>query len=589
MDTLKSLFSIFLLAVLPLSMFAQKADLVVYGKIYTANSTDDIAEAMAIKDGKYLFVGDRKKVRKYIGRQTEVVEHDTNHLITPGFTDGHAHRFFMDPINDEHPQDVVSIDDSKEDVLRKVGTYLNKHPQVKYLHVQGINNKLCEEPITRDVLDSISADKPICILDASGHRGFFNTAALKRAFNPQEMYSFDVDAPLPADFRMPGGDIFCFAQNHPLAGTINGYLTEEIMHYVVRHIISPNTDFDTFCKRILQIRDVLHSMGYTNYVDAISNSYTTDIPWRALKALDDKGELQMNVVTNYDLFVWDKQLTKTLDEVADWKEMYGTKHFKPTNIQFFIDGTPQAATALISKPYFNLKNQNNDYCGLQLWDDKALLNLVVEANQRGLVCHPHTMGDLAVHKVIQTYIKAAEITGKKMRNNVTHVRGISKEDIRLAASFDIAVVGGTMLHAPFFNNASEWQNFTDEEIAWHGYPLKSIVEGGARLCSHTETFGVDNTFTSGYRVLSASVAGTLDPGETPYNPSELLTPVQALRTMTINGAWQMGLEKERGSIEVGKYADFTIADGDILTCEKNKIAAIKILATYFEGKMVNGK
>lgn len=51
----------------------------------------------------------------------------------------------------------------------------------------------------------------------------------------------------------------------------------------------------------------------------------------------------------------------------------------------------------------------------------------------------------------------------------------------------------------------------------------------------------------------------------------------------------MGLEKERGSIEVGKYADFTIADGDILTCEKNKIAAIKILATYFEGKMVNGK
>lgn len=103
-------------------------------------------------------------------------------------------------------------------------------------------------------------------------------------------------------------------------------------------------------------------------------------------------------------------------------------------------------------------------------------------------------------------------------------------------------------------------------------------------CYFYVTFGVDNTFTSGYRVLSASVAGTLDPGETPYNPSELLTPVQALRTMTINGAWQMGLEKERGSIEVGKYADFTIADGDILTCEKNKIAAIKILATYFEGK-----
>lgn len=560
-----------------------------FGKIYTANSKDDIVEAMALKDGKYLFVGDRKKACKYIGRHTEVVEYEANHLITPGFTDGHAHRFFMEPECDEHSQNVITVDDSKENILLKVRTYLNKHPQIKYLHVQGINNDLFEEPITRDMLDSISIDKPICILDASGHRGFFNTAALKCAFNAKEMYAIDVDAPLPADFHMPGGDIFCFGQNHPLAGTINGYLTEEIMHYVVRHVINHNTDFNAFCKRILQIRDVLHSMGYTNYVDAISNSYTTDLPWRALKALDDLGELKMNVISNYDLFVWDKQLTKTLDEVANWKEKYGTKHFKPTNVQFFIDGTPQAATALISKPYFNLKDKNSNYCGLQLWNDDALLNLVVEANQRGLICHPHTMGDLAVHKFIQTCIKAAEITGKKVRNNVTHVRGISKEDIRLAANLGIAVVGGTMLHAPFFNKPLEWQNFTDKDIAWHGYPLKSIVEGGARLCSHTETFGVDNTFTSGYRVLSASVAGILEPGETPYNPSELLTPVQALRTITINGAWQMGLENERGSIEVGKYADFTIADGDILTCEKSKIAAIKILATYFEGKKVYGK
>lgn len=576
----------FIFVVIPISVFAQKADMVVFGKIYTANNNDDVVEAMAIKDGKYLFVGDRKKARKYIGQQTALVEYDCHQLITPSFTDGHAHRFFMEPVCDEHPQDMITFDDTKESILRKVEQYLSEHPNIKYLHAQGFNNALCENPITRDILDNISTQLPICLIDASGHRGFFNTAALKRAFSPLQMYSFDVEEPMPTNFQMAGGDIFCFDKGHPMAGTVNGYLTEEIMHYVVRHIISPNTDVDAFCNRILQIRDIMHSMGYTNYVDAITNSYTTDIPWQALKILDDKGELQMNVISNYDIFTWDKQLTKTLDEVADWKMRFGTRHFNPTNIQFFIDGTPQAATALISKPYFNLKDKSHDYCGLQLWSDEALLNLVVEANNRGIICHPHTMGDLAVHKVINTYIKAAEITHKKLRNNVTHVRGIGKEDIRLAADLGIAVVGGTILHAPYFNKASEWQKFTDRDIAHNGYPLKSIVEGGARLCNHTETFGVDNTLTSGYHVLSVSVAGILKPGETPYNPSELLTPLQALRTITINGAWQMGLEKERGSIEVGKYADFTVADGDILTCDRDKISAIQILATYFEGKRV---
>ena len=115
--------------------------------------------------------------------------------------------------------------------------------------------------------------------------------------------------------------------------------------------------------------------------------------------------------------------------------------------------------------------------------------------------------------------------------------------------------------------------------------MKSFFDNDILVSQCTDT-PADNGINYPFYCMEVAVTGKYEPGMDAFQPEELIDRYQFLQAMTYNGAWQLHLEKERGSIEEGKYADFVILDEDVLTCDVQSIKDVQVLKTFFEGREV---
>lgn len=215
--------------------------------------------------------------------------------------------------------------------------------------------------------------------------------------------------------------------------------------------------------------------------------------------------------------------------------------------------------------------------------------------------HVHTSGDAATTQVVNAMVNANSVKKEGVKNSLAHCFGLTNETMDLMAQYNIATATniGWRNYIKSINGVDKEQdiidNFSSYEWFVHGYPLKSQLEKGIVLTSSTDypsnAFGPTNILD----IIELAVNGTMDITHAnfpegaqiaPFATSELISFAQALDVMTINGAKLLGIANERGSIEVGKYADFIFINKDISTCAKDKIHEGKIESVYFEGEKV---
>ena len=316
----------------------------------------------------------------------------------------------------------------------------------------------------------------------------------------------------------------------------------------------------------------------------------------ALKKLDDAGELKINLAGCYNIKSFDADIYQTrVDEVADIVKKYSGTHFNPGYIKLFADGVVEAGTGWIIGEYNNAESGKEH--GNIIWNQEELNAITQYANGKDILIHTHSYGDAACKATLDAYIASNKANGSEYRNCLAHVRNIQSADVIRAAENKIPIAENLIWHTDY--NESDPDDFATkqyilgyvpEDIYYSGYPMKSLIENGVVMSSSTDAPAAESVVGSIVNVLEIATTGIApqDNGKA-FGKNELLTVREALKSLTINGAWQLGLENERGSVKAGKYADFVILDKNILDYEGEQLRTIgdtKILNTYFEGENV---
>ena len=543
------------------------ADLVVYGKIYTAED-NQIVEAFAVKDGKYVYVGDKAGAEAFIEEgKTEVVDYTDKGLVMPGCGNAHAHYSLGYAI-----QSVGTVMSRETDVDKFIKEIVPA--AVKKAKDNGANvifgsgwemMKFPKDLCYRKMLDEVCSDIPIYFADEEGHKGLANTILLKKAGLIKE----DGTA---GKTEVRGGEIVLDADGVP-----TGYVKEQAGTYV-RSFLDNEYLFsvDVAKANMAGIQEQLLSEGYTMYQDGYSSYFFNDNFYKAAQQMDQAGEMQFVLGTAWELDSW-MDVDKTLDKAAATKK-YESAHIRTNWLKMFMDGTVESGTGFVDPLY------PDNHQGIPNWSEEELTDITRKANERGITMHVHVMGNKGVERIVNAYVKAGK---KELRNTLVHVYSVSEPDYQRMADNNIYVTSGMLWHHADSALQEELLRILPEGLKDKGYPMKSFFDHGVNVSSHSDFPALCGAPDDPFGIMEIVVTGVYYPEQAkPWWTEECLTREQALTALTINVAKQMFLENERGSIKEGKYADFLLVTKDVLTCPVTEIHEAKPAATYFEGKKV---
>ncbi len=544
-----------------------KAELVVLGKIFTSEE-NNLAEALAIKDGKYIYVGDRNGVKELIDDgKTQVIDYTNKGMVMPSCGNAHAHYLMGYAMLSVGA--LIEADDTPEKFLNEIlPAAVKKAKDNGTKTVFGFGweyMRFLENMPTRQQIDAVCPDMPVYFADEEGHKGLANTMCLVKAGIMTEDGTV-----LKSEVR--GGEIVMGDD-----GTPTGLLKEQAGTYVRSFLDNDNlVPVDVAKSNMYAIQQRLLSEGYTMYMDGWSSYFNDDRFYRAAQEVDKAGDLHFILGMSHEIESW-MDVDKSIDEAIAVKK-YASKHIVPGWVKLFIDGTVEGTTGFVEPLY------PDGHQGLINWTEEEVTNITKKANENGLSMHIHTMGNMAVNRAVSGYANGGK---DEMRNTLVHVHGVIPSDYQRMAEHNMCVVAGTVWHSASDELVEELKVTVPEGMADKSYPMKSFFDNGINTTSHTDypatSGGPDDPF--GLMEIAVTGMNHTMPGK-PWWPEELLTRVQMLRALTINCARQMFIEEERGSIKEGKYADFLLIDKDVLTCPSDMIHETKVNATYFEGEKV---
>lgn len=555
----------------------EKADIVfVGGTIYTVDEADTMATALAVKDGKILFVGDDETALTFAGEET-VVNKLEGKFMMPGLIDAHIHSilptFFAFNLTD-----CTTL----EETMDIIKTYVDAHPEQPSYFGFGYNVSFFEgiekdKGPRKERLDDICPDKPIAILAYAGHELWANSVFLnKHGFNAQS------ESPR-------GGTI----EKDEATGELWGTLKDTAMKITEDDLYNQ----DTLLRELPTMVSLFNSLGFTSVL-SVSAYDIMPVPFAAYKKLEENGQLTLKVhgatalvEANYD---------ENVQRAIETREKYNTELIKMNTVKVFLDGAMDTRTAFLLEPY----EGTPDNYGQAAWEQEKMNDAFAKMNANGIQIHAHAIGDGSVRMTLDAfeYAKAQNPT-VDCRNVMTHLQLVSEEDKPRFGELGICAV-----------TQPAWQyrvyGFTDdaegtavgEERVNAFYPLKSLKDNGAVIAASS-----DFPFTSDpnpFVAMEVGVTRNMPKGaedQLRYNlppitdmddPKQLLAPQERLsiqemiRAYTINAAYTLFSEKETGSLEVGKAADLVIVDQNLLEIDPLLISQTKVLQTYLNGALV---
>ena len=544
------------------------ADLVVYGKIFTAEG-NQVVEAFAVKDGKYVYVGDKAGAEAFVEEgKTEVIDYSGKGLVMPSCGNGHAHYTLGYAI--QSVGTIVDYEDSPEKFLKEIVPAAVKKARdtgAKAIFGQGWNLMTFENNMpTRQQLDAICSDIPIYFADEEGHKGLANSIMLVKAGIMKEDGTL-----LKKEIR--GGEIGIAAD-----GTPNGFLSEQAGTYTRSFLDNESLFSIDIAKATMKsVQEHLLSEGYTMYIDGYSTYFFNENIFKAAQQMDEAGDLHFVMGLTTELDSW-MDMDKVLAKAGDAKK-YASEHVKPNWLKIFVDGTVEPGTGFVEPLY------PDGHQGVVLWSEEELTDITRKANEKGVTVHTHVMGNKGVNRIVSAYVNGGK---DEMRNTLVHVHSVYPEDYQRMADHNIYVTEGMLWHH-FSNDKQELlkAGYVPVGMEDKSYPMKSYFDHGINMSSHSDFPALSGSPDDPFGIMEVAVTGVYHPEQAkPWWPEELLTREQALTALTINCAKQMFIEKERGSVKEGKFADFLLVTKDVLSCPVTEIHEAKPAATYFEGKKV---
>ena len=556
------------------------ADTVVYSKVYTSNENHEYAEAFAVKDGKYIYVGSKEGAQSYIKKGKTNVLDRSGGFIMSGATEGHGHYVMASVLASKDLMfSATSLDDDPKTsaiVFAKQVIARDTEKKEKVYFTYGWSNEeLKKVKATTDMrskLDAICPDKPLFLIDDSGHNVFMNSKAIEAA---------KIDETTSPNWSIAGGVV-----SRDSNGRLLGLASDIAMNYVLNAVLKPAgvLSESDFASALKHCEKTLHSYGYTNYLDAYT-SYFGDCAYQGISAYDKSVGLDIYMVGSYKIDAYE-DIDKQVDKAAENMGKYTTERFQPNNIKVFADGECfENKSAWVYTPYKNTTEA--DKYGTKVWEDEAINKLVKRANSKGVSVHAHASGDHAVDQMVNAYIAAESSASGSIVNSVGHTAHVTDETLDKMAAHNIPSATNICWRIKAASYEESIKDDFDYDYYMGSYPMKRLYDKGVVMASSTDFPANSGAPCDILNIMQIATTGTIS--TTLASPdkyfsmskSECITLSQAIEAFTINGAKELGIADKRGSVEVGKYADFVYLDKDISTCAN--ISDATIAEVYFEG------
>jgi predicted amidohydrolase YtcJ len=530
------------------------------GKIYTVDGERSWAEAVAIKDGRIVFVGSDEDAQAHIGKDTKLVELE-GRLVVPGFQDAHIH-----PISagvEANACDLNAYTDV-DGYVAAIKKYADAHPDEPWITGGGwLMSAFGPGALARrELIDAVVSDRPVILWSRDGHTVWVNTKAL-------EVAGITNKTPDPVDGRI---------DRDPKTGAAVGSLQEGAGSLVATKM--PPTSDAQREEGLRYAVKLLNGFGITAVQDASVNE--DDL--KTYRKLDDAGDLSLHVIGS---IWWERD--QGVEQIENMKRLRGefTKgHIDAGTVKIMQDGVMENYTAAMLEPY-RLPGKKN-VRGIPMVEPEKLKEAVTRLDAEGFQVHFHAIGDGAVRQSLDAVAAARAANGDQgHRHHISHIQLIDNADVPRFK--ELGVVAN---YQPLWAYADEYITeltipFLGPERSSHMYAINSLEKSGA-----TVAFGSDWSVSSPnpFEEMETAITRLGALGETtePFLPEEAITLAQALDAFTINAAYVNRLEKDTGSIEVGKRADLAVLDRNLFEIAPSELSDTKVLVTLFEGKPVHG-
>jgi hypothetical protein len=529
---------------------------VIHGKVYTVNPAQPWAEAVAIKDGKFIAVGSSQDILKLRTASTKVIDAQ-GHLVLPGFGDAHVH--FM-----EGSMTLlgVKLDDAKtiSEIQKRVKEFAASHPGDGWIQGMGWSYDAFGKTGLPDkkYLDEVVSDRPVFLSCFDGHTTWANSKAL-------QMAGIDRDTPDPEN-----GKIVRDTQGNP-----TGALKESASH-LVRKVV-PEPTRDEHMKALQAGLAEARSHGVTRIHGAGGDFEYFDL----YDELRKNGQLTSRFYISY--FLDPPELTpQILSSLDKARATYHDDWLAGGAVKTMLDGVVESHTAAMLTPYAD----DPAIKGKVFWEPAQYQATVTELDKRGYQIFTHAIGDGAVRLALDSYENMNKVNGTSdSRPRIEHIETITTQDIPRFGKLGV-IPSMQPLHAyPDADTLEVWLKNAGLEREPRAFAWQSIAHGGGRLA-----FGSDwpvVTISPWPGVQTALTRQTSDGKPAGgFVPAQRLTLEQAIEAYTMGVAHAGKREKMEGSIEKGKMADIIIVDQDLFQIDPHKIDQTKLMMTMVGGRVV---
>ena len=545
-------------------MVKNPADLVlINGIIATVEDDNPSAEAAAVKNGKIFAVGSTSEIEKYAGDSTRVIDLKGK-FVMPGFNDSHAH--FLGIGNSKQ---ILDLREAKnwDEVIEIVAKAAETAKPGEWVIGRGWHQeKFNPKPIPNvngypihNELSKASPRSPVMLTHASGHAVFANAKAMqicnvnRNTTNPN------------------GGTIVRDSLGNPI-GVFEENAENLIRKYYDEYLAkrTPEQILDNYEKQIKLASEDCLKKGITSCTDAGETFDVIDI----LKKFADEKKLavRLNVMVGDSIVNMKKKLKDYL------MIGYGDNSLTVRSIKQYIDGALGSRGAWLLEPYSDLP----DHYGSNVTPLNELKEISELAITNGFQMRIHAIGDRGNREVLNIYeeIFKKHPDKKGLRWGIEHAQHLSAQDIpRFAKLGVIAAMQGVHCTSDATFVPVRLGSARSEEGA---YVWKKLINSGTTICNGTDAPVED---VDPIKCFYSSVTRKDVEGKVFYGDQKM-SRLEALKSYTINGAFASFEEEVKGSIAVGKYADFVVLSNDLLKCSDDEILNTKVLFTIVGGKIL---
>jgi predicted amidohydrolase YtcJ len=529
------------------------------GTIVTMNEAQPVAEAVATRGGAIIAVGTDADVLRLKGPATKVTELRGRTML-PGFIDAHGHLGQLGATlatADLRPPP-ISTASSIARIQQILRSYQEQHhiADGQWLLGSGYDDTLIEEKRhpTRDDLDRVSTTIPIAVTHISGHLTVVNSKAL-------ELLHMDSKTPDP-----PGGVI----QRRPGSREPNGVLEEHAAFALFPLVANSNPADPGVLERLHEAALQYASFGITTGQEDFADSGLL----ASLRAAAGAGLLPFDVIA---FPVW---------KVAD-AELAGYRaaptydhHLRLGGAKITLDGSIQGYTAYLTEPYFKsaVRAASRGYPAMP---QDEVNRYIAHFFERGWDIQAHTNGDAASEQLIVAVAAARKaFPTSKVRVTMVHAQTV-RED-QLDRMKELGIMPSFFSSHVYYWGDRHRDLFLGPARAARISPAQSAVRRGMRFSLHNDSPVVPPNIL----LLVSTAVTRLTTSDQVLGAEQAITPMQALKAVTLDAAWQNREDDRKGSIEVGKQADLVILGGDPRHVQPKAIRDIAVLETIAAGQSI---